>query len=109
MRRFGQVQSERWMKRAGGAFFWTAKMEWMDGGEWGVWKMVRKGAVIPPENLMLEFEEVRGRVRMARDLRDGKKRDAVDSHVAYWERTAPVGCFDHWRFEQGWDLGFADA
>ena len=109
VRRFGQVQSEQWMKRAGGAFFWTAKMEWMDGGEWGVWEMVRKGAVVPPENLMLEFEEVRGRVRTARGLRDGKRRDAVDSHVAYWERTAPGGCFEHWRFEQGWDLGFADA
>ncbi|KAK4693997.1 hypothetical protein P7C71_g3513, partial [Lecanoromycetidae sp. Uapishka_2] len=38
-----------------------------------------------------------------------KKREAVESHIGYWNATAPGGRFEHWRFEQGWDLGFHDA
>ena len=31
---FGQTQSRRWREGSEGAFSWTSKMEWMDGGEW---------------------------------------------------------------------------
>ena len=32
-----------------GAAFWTLKMDWMDGGEWGFVEMTRKGAISAPE------------------------------------------------------------
>ncbi len=106
---FGRAQSEQWRKRAGGAFFWTAKMDWMDGGEWGFFEMVKKKAILAPTNLMLGFDQVREKIERARLLRDGKRKFAVDNHVRYWDSAAPKGRFEHWRFEQGWDLGYADA
>ncbi len=109
VREFGRAQSGQWRQKAGGAFFWTAKMQWMDGGEWGLIEMVKKGAVVPPGNLTLSFEDVMKRVGRAKQLVGPKRREAVDGHVGYWNSTAPGGHFEHWRFEQGWDLGFADA
>ena len=109
VRRFGRAQSEQWRKRAGGAYFWTAKMDWMDGGEWGLFEMVKKGALVAPANLMLDFHQVKEKMERARLLKDGKKKVAVDNHVRYWDSVAPKGHSEHWRFEQGWDLGYADA
>ena len=109
VRQFGRAQSEQWRKRAGGAFFWTAKMDWMDGGEWGLFEMVKKKAIVAPANSILGFDEVRERLERAKLLRDGKRKVAVDDHVRYWDNAAPKGRFEHWRFEEGWDLGYADA
>ena len=109
VKRFGRVQGEQWRKRAGGAFFWTAKMDWMDGGEWGLFEMVKKGAIVAPANFMLSFDQVKKQMERARLLRDGKRKSAVYNHVRYWDNAAPKAHFEHWRFEQGWDLGYADA
>lgn len=109
VREFGRAQAEQWRRRADGAFFWTAKMQWMDGGEWGLFEMVKKGALVPPVNLTWEFEKVRERVQRAKQMVDDKRKEAVNGHIGYWNETAPGGRFEHWRFEQGWDLGFADA
>ena len=109
LKQFGKVQRDQWRRRAGGAFFWTTKMQWMDGGEWGVFEMVRKGALTPPSNLTLAFEEVRMTVEKARRQRLDRKKVSVDAHIGYWDRTAPGVAFEHWRFGEGWDLGFADA
>ena len=109
VRGFGRAQSEQWRKRAGGAFFWTAKMDWMDGGEWGLFEMMKKGSLVAPASLMLDFDLVKDKLERARLLRDGKKKVAVDNHVRYWDSVAPKGRFEHWRFERGWDLGYADA
>ena len=109
VRRFGRAQNEQWRKRAGGAFFWTAKMDWMDGGEWGLFEMVKKEAFVAPANFMLDFDEVREKLERAKVLRNGKRKIAVDNHVRYWDSVAPKGHFEHWRFEQGWNLGYADA
>lgn len=109
VREFGKAETQQWRRKAGGSFFWTAKMEWMDGGEWGLIEMVKKGAVLPSRNLTMPFEEVKVAAERARRQRLDRKKQAVDSHVDYWESTAPGGQFEHWRFELGWDLGFADA
>ncbi len=109
VRQFGKAETEQWRDKAGGAFFWTAKMEWMDGGEWGLFEMVKKGAVLPSPNLVMPAEEVRMAAERARQQRLDRKEQARDAHVCYWDSTAPGGQFEHWRFEQGWDLGFADA
>lgn len=107
--RFGRAQSEQWRKRAGGAFFWTAKMDWIDGGEWGLFEMFKKSTIVASANLMLGFDQIREKLERARLLRDGKGRFAMDNHVRYWDNAAPKGRFEHWRFGQGWDLGYADA
>lgn len=109
VRNFGYLQSTLWKEKAGGAFFWTAKMDWMDGGEWGFFEMADLGAVVPAENLGWSFDEVTARVEEAKRTRERCKRNAVESHIGYWEEKTPGRKYEHWRFEQGWDLGFADA
>lgn len=109
VRDFGRVQSGQWRQRTGGAFFWTAKMQWMDGGEWGFVEMVKKGAIFAPGNLTLGFEDVREKAGRAKEMVGEMRRKAIEGHVGYWISAAPGGRFEHWRFEQGWDLGLADA
>lgn len=36
-------------------------------------------------------------------------RATVSAHVSYWDRTSPGTNFEHWRFENGWKVGFSDA
>ncbi|KAL6717676.1 Glucan 1,3-beta-glucosidase 3 [Lecanora helva] len=109
VRQFGKAQRDEWRRRAGGAFFWTAKMQWMDGGEWGVFEMMKKGALTPPSSLRLSFDEVRTAAEKARREQADCRKRSVDAHTGYWDRTAPGTAFEHWRFEEGWDLGFTDA
>ena len=109
VRRFGNVQRDQWRRKAGGGFFWTSKMQWMDGGEWGLFEMVKKGALTPSQNLTLSFAEVKTTAERARRQRLDRRRASVDAHVGYWNSAAAGTVFEHWRFEEGWDLGYADA
>ena len=109
VRQFGNAQCYSWREKSAGSFFWTAKMDWMDGGEWGFFEMTKKGAVVPPPGLELGFEDVKARISTATQQWQDLKARAVQVHVEYWNRTSPGVYFEHWRFEQGWDVGFSDA
>jgi len=108
VRMFGNAQSQRYQQRAGGSFFWTYRMDWMPGGEWGFRQMTDQHAIIPPPSLTLSAPDVQQRVESARSQQQQRKQGAVDSHCHYWDSNHP-GEYEHWRFEQGWDVGFADA
>ena len=109
IQQFGKAQQSQWRQKSSGAFFWTAKMQWTDGGEWGFVEMAKKGVVLPPAELTLTFEDVKAKIAKAQQVRAEKKPRSMGSHVGYWNQEAPGGYFEHWRFEQGWDLGFSDA
>ncbi len=84
-------------------------MQWMDGGEWGLFEMVKKGALVAPANLALSSDGVKDKVKKAKETREAERTENVQAHVGYWDGTNPGGKFEHWRFEHGWDLGFSDA
>ncbi|KAL9637274.1 MAG: hypothetical protein Q9164_002287, partial [Protoblastenia rupestris] len=107
-RRFGHVQTEKWRERCGGSYFWTAKAQHLLE-DWNFAAMVKKGAVAPPKASMFSFSEVGLRCEKAMAQKDQHKKAAVDAHIAYWDRTAPKTPFEHWRFDHGWNQGFADA
>jgi len=109
VKQFGRAQSSRWQERAGGAYFWTFKMDWMDGGEWGFVEQVKKGNILPPPSLMLAGQEVQERASNGQQRRGELAQDARVSHEAYWNRTCPGQYFEHDRYAQGWDVGFSDA
>lgn len=121
VRQFGNAQCRQWQARSGGAFFWTYKMEWMPGGEWGFMAQTTpsvKGknppgspsvAIYAPPNLLLGKEDVYGRLQHAINGQDAARQSSVDAHVMYWDRTSPGKRFEHWRYEAGWKLGFGDA
>jgi aryl-phospho-beta-D-glucosidase BglC (GH1 family) len=108
-RDFAQKQTRTWQSRAAGSSFWTYRMEWMPGGEWGFKEQTDKGNITPPPEAALPSSEVRSRSDHARSQRQNRRDDAVNGHVGYWTQTTPEGNFEHWRYEQGWDLGFLDA
>lgn len=106
---FGQAQSRRWQQQSGGCSFWTFKMDWMDGGDWGFKQQIHDGAIIPPPALTLPAEEIRNRIHAAEGQRPSLQELALHQHAQYWDRTAPGTQFEHGRFGQGWDLAWSDA
>ena len=108
VRNFGNAESQRFQHRAGGSFFWTYRMDWMPGGEWGFRQMTEQHAITPPESLMLSADEFHNRMTQAQTQKTARKHNTVSSHCQYWDTTYP-GHYEHWRFEHGWDLGFHDA
>lgn len=105
VRGFGQAESARWQQRAGGSFFWTYRMDWMDGGEWGFKQMTRLGAITPPPGLTLA--DVAPRIQHAQAHREAQKQQAYQGHCGYWDSQG--GHYEHERFAEGWDVGFHDA
>ena len=108
VRDFGQAESARFQQRAGGSFFWTYRMDWMPGGEWGFQQMTEQRAIVPPTSLTFSAEDVRNRVAQAQPQHAQRRSSTVSTHGQYWDTNHP-GQYEHWRFEQGWDLGWEDA
>ncbi|KAI9794540.1 MAG: Glucan 1,3-beta-glucosidase 3 [Peltula sp. TS41687] len=106
---FGQAQSRKWQSRAGGSCFWTYKMDWMDGGDWGFVQQTNSGAIKPSGSLRISNTDVNARLNTAQSQRANRKNAAVSAHVAYWNATSPGQTFEHWRYEHGWDVGYTDA
>ncbi len=98
---FGDAQSERWHFKACGSAFWTMKMAWMPGGDWGFTEQVNSGAIKAPTCLYLPAAEVKERSMNAEEKRSKFMMDAVQSHTSYWDNQAPGARFEHWRFADG--------
>jgi Cellulase (glycosyl hydrolase family 5) len=107
-KQFGQAQSRRW-QQYGGCSFWTFKMDWMDGGDWGFKQQTNDGAVVPPGSLTLSAEDIKNRIRAAGDQHQRLQEAALREHTQYWDRTSPGQHFEHWRYANGWELGWNDA
>ncbi|KAI9727447.1 MAG: Glucan 1,3-beta-glucosidase 3 [Cirrosporium novae-zelandiae] len=106
---FGHAQSARWQTRSAGCTFWTYRMDWMDGDDWGFKQQSQLGNLPPPSSLLLPFDEVRSRVTYAENNRHQLMTVAVQQHEGYWNSTSPDTRFEHWRYAAGWNVGFADA
>ena len=109
VRQFGHAQTDRWHATSSGCTFWTAKMDWMDGGEWGFYAMSKAGDIAPPANLTISYNDVRGKITNAQGQREALKSRDVNAHKAYWDRSSPGTPFEHWRYAAGWDVGWGDA
>ncbi|ODM23366.1 hypothetical protein SI65_00955 [Aspergillus cristatus] len=106
---FGNEQSRTWSSKASGSAFWTFKMDWMDGGDWGFKEQVNTGAIPAPPWLALSRDEVHARLRQADIQRNDRHEEAYSQHIGYWDSVAPGVHFEHDRYSRGWDLGYADA
>lgn len=107
--KFGLAQTHRYQHRAGGSFFWTWKMDWMPGGEWGFVAQTNAGNIVPPKLATLSTQERQSLGEKARNEQTGRLREAVQEHVAYWSHTDPNGHYEHEKFEYGWKVGYQDA
>lgn len=106
---FGEVQSQRWQGRSSGSAFWTYKMDWMDGGDWGFKAQTNRGALSSPRSLTLSAQDVRNAAHGAYGRMQELHDAAFQSHVQYWDRTSPGQHFEHERYSEGWKLGWSDA
>lgn len=107
-RKFGNAQCRRYQQRTGGSFFWTYRMDWMDGGEWGFKQMSKQHAIVPPTSLTLPSADIPGRVGHAQGQRDFRRGNTWGAHCQWWDSNHPAE-YEHWRFEEGWNTGWADA
>jgi hypothetical protein len=81
---FGNKQGEYFSSKVGGAYFWTLKMDWMDGGDWGFVEQTKTSAILAPIWLSFTKEEVEGRTQNA----DSKAKSLKDAAVkTYAEST----------------------
>ncbi|OKL60608.1 hypothetical protein UA08_04182 [Talaromyces atroroseus] len=102
---FGRAQTEKWQNVTCGSAFWTFKMDWIDGGDWGFKKQVNTGALTAPRSLTFSLGDTQARSQQASSQKDQLKATAVSQHVEYWrEKRVPNN-----NYESGWDLGFRDA
>jgi hypothetical protein len=113
IKEFGHAQSLRWEKTLkpvnGGAFFWTAKMLWMDGGEWGFVEQAKKENLLPPTGLTLSPQRLAEIAEQAKAGQLALRAKAFAEHADYWAQHGGGKQMEHWRFEQGYDVGFWDA
>ena len=73
----GTKQVDTFAAKTGGSFFWTLKMDWMDGGDWGFVEMTKSGAVKAPAYLGFSKEEVEGRTQNA----DSKAKELKEAAI----------------------------
>ncbi|KAJ9608450.1 Glucan 1,3-beta-glucosidase 3 [Cladophialophora chaetospira] len=109
MTQFGLAQSQTWQTRACGSAFWTFKMEWMPGWEWGFKAGSDNGQIAPPLIFNLTVQQILEKLTDA----DARKPSLLDTplneHTGYWSATSPGRSFEHWRYADGWNLGWQDA
>ncbi|KAI9837963.1 MAG: hypothetical protein M1819_006117 [Sarea resinae] len=106
---FGRAQSQLWQQRTGGSYFWTYKMDWMPGGDWGFVANTNNKAIPPPPGLLLSKQDISSRLSSAHSRREDQKTGALTNHSNYWDSTAKGKQFQHNRFADGFDVGFSDA
>ncbi|KAF2875445.1 glucan 1,3-beta-glucosidase-like protein [Massariosphaeria phaeospora] len=111
VKQFGQAQSRRYQARTGGAFFWTWKMDWLPGGEWGFQAQsdAMSGSLVTPISSRVPASNIYTLLERANHRRDERMYDAVHHHVAYWDHLTPNTPCEHWRYENGWKVGYRDA
>ncbi|KAF2860767.1 glycoside hydrolase family 5 protein [Piedraia hortae CBS 480.64] len=108
VREFGNAQSRAYQAHSAGCFFWTYRMDWMPGGEWGFKQMTEQQAIVPPPWLTISPQEVQQLIAKAQGEQGQRKEACVNGHIHWWDTNHP-GQYEHWRYEQGWDVGYADA
>jgi hypothetical protein len=106
---FGQAQNQKWQQKTGGSFFWTLKMEWMDGGEWGFKEQVKLGHLTAPKHALLPKARVQENAEAASRSFSDRQESTFSSHSNYWTENAKGKHMEHWRFKEGFKVGWEDA
>lgn len=104
---FGMAQSSRWQEKANGCAFWTLKMENKVDPVWNFKDQVEHGAISPPKYSVLSVGEVKSKLAEADQKRSRLMTLSMDKHVSYFAKIG--GLYEHWRYADGWHLGFTDA
>ncbi len=101
-KQYGQKQYYIFKERAGcGSYFWSYKFQHGDGGEWGFRNMVEQGAI--PQR------PTRGHKLPSEDDFNQRMNANFQGHSNYWNGQNPNENWEHWRYQEGFSTGWADA
>ncbi len=100
-KQFGQTQNERWQRETCGSAFWTLKMDWMPGGDWGFKEQVENSTVTAPSSFRLPVAQVKNRSKTAEEQKTSLMMSALQTHSTYWDKHNPARRFEHWRYSDG--------
>ncbi|TVY46202.1 putative glycosyl hydrolase [Lachnellula occidentalis] len=75
----------------------------------GLRRANQKGNIPAPSYLCLPAHEVRNRLQAANERRGELGEGAKRGHAGYWDSASPGKHFEHWRYGEGWELGYSDA
>lgn len=109
MKDFGNEQSKTWQRKASGSAFWTFKMEWMPGWEWGFKAGTDNGQILSPKSFKFTVREVKEKLILADNKRSEYLQANLEGHSRWWDTTNPGRPFEHWRYSDGYFLGWNDA
>lgn len=108
-KKFGLEQGKRWRERSCGSAFWTFTNGIEDKSEWSFKAQFDSGAIASPPEHHLEKEEVVTKLKAAEHQRSKLMMQAMQTHSTYWDNHAPGSRFEHWRYADGWHLGWVDG
>lgn len=109
MKQFGNEQSHTWQRKASGSAFWTFKMEWMPGWEWGFKAGTDNGQIISPKCMTFTIREIKEKLALADNKRGEYLQANLSGHSQWWDSTNPGRPFEHWRYSDGYHMGWNDA
>jgi hypothetical protein len=106
-RAFGNAQLQQFLSHSAGAFFWTWKFQVRNGSNtWDLRDMIQNGSLPTPVAPQLDAPAtICAAVQQRNKLKAVKTRE----HVAFWSTHGDPEQYEHWRYELGWDRGFADC
>lgn len=100
---FGYTQLAKYIENIGGCFFWTYKFQVRNNdNDWDIKDMIAHGSLpnsMQPE-IKLEGKDISGKYAEVQAAQ-------VAQHVQYWSTRGSN--FEHWRYEDGFALGWNDA
>ena len=108
-RQFGTAESAKWQEKASGCAFWTYKMEWIPGGEWGFQYATDNGKIYAPALFKLTVKDIENKLELAATEFQGALTAASSAHQQFWDKTSPGQPFEHWRYSDGYTAGWNDA
>lgn len=108
-KQFGLEQGRQWRERSCGSAFWTFATEVTDKPEWSFKAQFDSGAIASPPEHRLKKAEVLAKLKAADDQRSKLMMEAMQAHSTHWDNQSPGTRFEHWRYADGWHLGWVDA
>jgi hypothetical protein len=103
VKQYGNNQNHCFFECArAGVYFWTYKFAYGGGGEWSFREMTDSGSIWDfSKQRCKSLDEISGSFQAAFDK-------AKNDHVNYWNSRGTQD-WEHWRFEDGYRIGWQDA
>lgn len=98
VKQYGQTESQLFKKLTMGAFFWTYKFKFGDGGEWGFVPMCERECLTNGQCKALSDGDLYATLEQK-----------FSEHCSYWDSQNGNAKYEHWRYKEGFITGCNDS